>query len=120
MAIDKHHPDLPSQTELAFNSNVTPFKPRVVTSEVTPSDQGAADADIVEMFERYLKSAKAGKIRFAAVACVDDTGIAISNWTPEESSPQLITQALGAISYLSFRFNDSCNEGAVESDKFQD
>lgn len=105
----------------ATTPGVIPFKPRVVTSEVTPSNHNAADPNIVDTLERYLKAAMAGKIRFVAVAMVDDQGIAISNWeTAEGGGAQLVTQALGAVSYLNYRFNHSVHEGAVESDAFQD
>jgi hypothetical protein len=86
-------------------SAVLPFKPRIVTPEVTPSDQNNADPAIVKLFEDYLKAAKDGKIKFAALATVDADGVGYSTWEPEKSSPTGITQALGAVAYLNHRFN---------------
>lgn len=95
------------------DNGVIPFKPRVVTPEVTPA---TPDAAIVALLEAYLERAKSGKIKFAAIATVDDMGVAISTWEPEQSSPQLITQALGAVAYLNYRFAASVDEGAVIDD----
>lgn len=95
---------------------IVPFKPKLVTPKVTQEEQAlvdAADPGIVEMLENYLKAAKAGRVKFVAIASVDSLGVAFSTWEPEgDCSPQLITQALGAVGYLHHRFNRSCDEGA--------
>jgi hypothetical protein len=101
------------------NDNGTiPFRPRpvAVTPQVTPSDHQAA---IVEMFERYLAAAKAGKVRFAAVATVDKEFISLSTWEPNNIPPQVISAALGSISFLNHRFNSSCDDGCDHSDSYE-
>lgn len=83
-----------------------------VTPEVT-AESLAVDPKLVKLFEDLLRAATLGKITFAAVASVDYQGIAFSTWEPEDDmSPQQITQAMGAVGYLSHRFNQSCVEGA--------
>lgn len=91
------------------STRVIPFKPKV-TPEVKSQDP---DAAVIKLFEDYLASAKLGKIKFAAVAAVDDRGVAFSTWEPDAyENPQLVTQGLGAVAFLSHRFNASCAEGA--------
>lgn len=82
-----------------------------VTPEVTPSDPNTADKRIVKLFEDYLEKARRGEIMFAAIASVQN-GIAYSTWEPEKSTPQIISTALGSVSYLNHRFNRACDEGA--------
>src|SRR5437773_1016208 len=97
------------------NDNVVvPFK--LVTPEVTPPDHNAADPSIVKLLEDYLKAAQEGKVAFVAIASVDRNGVAFSTWEPHAAPPQIVTQGLGAISFLNFRFNESCSEGAEYDD----
>lgn len=98
---------------MSNDNKVVPFK--VVTSEVTPSDQKAADPLIVKMFETYLKLARDGKIKFAAIAAVDDEGVAITTWEPETSAPTVITQAAGSVAMLCHRFMAAVESGSVDA-----
>jgi hypothetical protein len=96
---------------------VIPFKANrlIVTPEVTPPDHNAADPGIVKLLEDYLRADKEGKISFVAIASVDSNGVAFSTGEPENrGTPQLTTQALGAVSFLNFRFNGLCNAGAAD------
>lgn len=89
---------------------VLPFKPKEATPEVTPPNP---DAAVITLFEQYLESAKQGKIKFAAVAAVDNRGVAFTTWEPcGGENAQLNTQALGAVAFLNHRFNAACDEGA--------
>jgi hypothetical protein len=105
---------------MAVNDNGTiPFKPRVVTPEVTPK-AAAPDAAVISILEDYLQAAKDGKVKFVALASVDNRGVAYSTWEPDDlGGPTLITQALGAVSFLSFRFNQSCAGGAEFDDSLR-
>jgi hypothetical protein len=99
---------------MSNDNNVVPFGAPKVTPKVTPSDQNIPNPAIVELLEGYLERARDGKIQFVAIAIIDETGIASSSWDPgDESSPQLVTQALGAVAYLHHRFNASVEAGSV-------
>ena len=93
-------------------ATILPFKPKVVTPEVT----AAPDPDIVRMFERMLLAAKAGRVRFGAVAVVDERGVAITTWEPNDSSAEIVTQALGAVAFLNVRFANAANDGGDYTD----
>jgi hypothetical protein len=99
--------------------HVLPFKPRIVTPEVTV-DQSKANPDIVLMFERCLKAAKEGKIKFGAVAVVDHRDVAITSWEPSDAPSSVVTSALGAISFLNSRFGSSADDGGEFTDELID
>lgn len=98
------------------NDNVVGIRPGV-TPKVT--DQAAPNPAIIKLFEDYLAAARDGHIAFAAVATVDKAGQACSTWEPDRgTTPQLITQALGSVAYLSHRFSHACVAGETETDAF--
>lgn len=96
------------------NETVVPFKPRLVTPEVTPSDP-----DIIEMLERYLKAAKSGNIKFIAVAIVDHRDIAVTTWEPSATPANLVTSALGAVTFLNHRFGAAADDGGSYTDELK-
>lgn len=109
--IDPNHPDISKQPELIQDNTIVPFKPRVVTPEVT------VEQDVVAVLEFWLKKAKEGQIKYVAVAAVDLDGVGHSAWEPHELGPIDITAALGAVSYLNHRFSASAYEGEIDSDE---
>jgi hypothetical protein len=91
---------------------VLPFKPRIVTPEVT------ADAEIVKLLEDLLRAAKRGDIKFLAIATVDGKGVAASTWVPDKTDSALVTQALGSVAFLNHRFNSAADDGGTWTDEF--
>lgn len=101
---------------MANDNDVIPFKPRVASAQATPSDHQAA---LVDMFEEYLQAAKAGKIRFAAIATVDIDHVALNTWEPAGVSSQVLSAALGSVGFLNHRFNAACDQGCEPTDKIR-
>lgn len=95
---------------------VLPFKR--VTPKVTAGN--TPDPEIIKFFEKYLEAAKAGKIKFAGLATVDEEGVASTSWEPEDTTPQIISAALGAVNFLNYRFANSAAEGGAYTDKYED
>lgn len=74
-----------------------------------PSDRTA----IVKFLEQQLALAKEGKIKFIAVAVVNDQNIGYSGWAPDDHIEQvLLTAALGTVGFLNARFYESALAGA--------
>jgi hypothetical protein len=117
MIDDNLEPDTFGGPRPLQGNKVLPFKVVAPAPKAKPPDP---NKDLIEMFEDYLKAAKAGKIEFAAVASVDHRGVAFSTWEPSNMlEPALITSALGAVSYLHYRYNESCACGAEFDDSLR-
>lgn len=99
---------------MAQDNTIVPFKPKIVTPEVTAASEG--DQDIVKMLEFYLDQARAGKLVFAALAIVGADGVAASTWAPIDRGPIHTTQALGSVAYLGARFNQAALDGEIDDD----
>jgi len=50
------------------------------------------------------------------VAVVDERGVAITTWEPNDSSAEIVTQALGAVAFLNVRFANAANDGGDYTD----
>lgn len=73
---------------------------------------------VVGLLEHQLKLAKEGKLSFVAIAAVSADGHAFSGWaTDDDMDPALVTAAIGAVSFLKSRFDESVLAGAVPTEQ---
>jgi hypothetical protein len=86
------------------------------TPKVTPANPApVVNERIVKALEDYLAKAKRGELTFVGIASVCPKGIAYSTWEPEtKATPQILSAALGACSFLNSRFARACDEGAAD------
>lgn len=75
------------------------------------------DMEVVRMLEIQLALAKEGRVKFVALAAVSSDNIGYSAWAPDSEMPQdLCTTALGSITFLHARFNESVLHGVAISE----
>lgn len=83
-----------------------------------PTPQNENQNALVRMLTAQLALAKEGKIKFCAIAAVSADGHAFSGWaTDDDMDPALVTAAIGAVSFLKSRFDESVLAGAIPTEQ---
>lgn len=77
----------------------------IPTAKLTP------DNDVMALLQALLKEASEGDIQFFACAYVGH-GVARTTWSPEHSTPTILTAAIGATNMLNYRILESVHDNS--------